>query len=111
MAKAPSERHQSPGEFAIESAGAVQMSAPPWVTGAPPPTALDDVEDGRAEPQPVPAPRGRSDRDEESAGGEWHEPAYFARPGPSLNHRISVGFAILLFLAAPIALLVALVVH
>jgi serine/threonine protein kinase len=111
MAKDPSERHQAPGEFAVEAAGAVQMSAPPWITGAPAPSALRDVDEERSEPQPVPAPRGHSGQDDRWRRDEWHEPAYFAHPGPSTGRRIAAGVAILLFLAAPLALLLALVVH
>ncbi len=55
MAKDPSERHQSPGEFAIEAAGAAQMSAPPWVRHAPAPGVLDEDADG--EPEAVPLER------------------------------------------------------
>jgi serine/threonine protein kinase len=111
MAKDPSERHQSPGEFAVEAAGAVQMSAPPWIAGAASSHALHDVDGQQPEPRSVSPPRARTDQDDRSAGDEWHEPAYFAHPGPSLRRRLAVGFAILLFLAAPVALLLALLVH
>lgn len=54
----------------------------------------------------------RSERQEsrESLGSsEWHEPAYFAHPGPSRSRQVAAGFAIFLFVAAPLALLIALV--
>lgn len=129
MAKDPSERHQSPDELAIEAAGAVQMSAPPWVRGAAPVSALGDAEDGHAEPERIAGPRARegsqgrprpgddSGPDGGSAQGgrnatrEWHEPAYFAHPGPSRSRRVGVGFGIFLFFAAPLALLILLVAH
>ena len=126
MAKDPSQRHQTPGEFAIEAAGAVQMSAPPWVRDVGSVSALDDADDGQAELEQIARPRSRSGSGErsrpdggsardESAGreetGEWTEPAYFAHAGPGRSRQLALGIAIFLFFAAPIALLIAVVAH
>jgi hypothetical protein len=43
--------------------------------------------------------------------GEWHEPAYYAQPRRNPRSTWAVGLAVLLFIAAPVALLIALIVH
>jgi len=115
MAKDPSERHQTPGEFASEAAGAVEMSAPPWIAGAASVGVLDgEAQDG---PEAVPLSRPPSGQVNEAgeenavAPGEWDEPAYYAQPRPNPARRWTMGLAVLLFIAAPVALIVALVVH
>lgn len=55
LAKDPADRPQTPGEFAIDLAGAVDMSSPVWATTAPPAAAPD----GR----PVPGPSAASASD------------------------------------------------
>jgi serine/threonine protein kinase len=115
MAKDPSERHQSPGEFATEAAGATDMSAPPWVNGASHASVLDDKAQDVPEAVPLtsgPSPeRAGSGQEDGTAPDEWHEPTYYAQPGPNPARRWALGLAVLLFIAAPVALLVALVAH
>ena len=108
MAKDPSARYRSPGEFAVEAAGAVGMSAPLWAT-APAPSSSRPSGSGESE-RPGPG----SDRGAQSAGVDedrWSEPRYFARSRQSRARRLTVGVALLLFFLAPIALLLALVLN
>jgi serine/threonine protein kinase len=122
LSKDPSERHQSPGEFGTEAAGAVELSAPPWVTGAPALDALDG--DPQDAPEAVPLVRVSLESGEPGQGqengtgqengaapGDWDEPAYYAQPGLNPRRRWAFVLALLLFIAAPVALLVALTIH
>ncbi|HTT28314.1 MAG TPA: protein kinase [Solirubrobacteraceae bacterium] len=121
MSKDPTERHQTPGEFATEAAGAVQMSAPPWVTVPPALGALDGESQDAPEAVPLArAPSGQGEGPGQGAGtaeengaapGEWDEPAYYAAPRPNPGRRWALGLAVLLFIAAPVALVIALVAH
>lgn len=105
MAKEPSARYQSASEFAVEAAGAVGLSAPLWATRAPAPSSGD--------PDAPRAPGGgREDlRRADSADEQWSEPKYFARSGHGSARRLAVAVGLLLFVAAPIALLLVLVLH
>ena len=77
------------------------------------------VLDGEAPdaPEAVPLARPPSAREHEqgeengTAPDDWHEPAYYASPGPNPGRRWALGLAVLLFIAAPVALLVALAAH
>jgi serine/threonine protein kinase len=90
MAKDPAERPRSAGEFAVETAGAVGMSAPPWTRSA------GVSPDDRAVPQ-----------DPED---EYYEPVYVSVGRPA-GLRILVALGVLLFVVAPIALVLAVVAH
>ena len=94
MAKDPSARYQTPGEFAVEAAGALGMSGPLWATRAAFGSSLD---------------RGAHSAD--SVDEQWSEPKHFARTRQGRGSRLAVGVGLLLFIAAPIALLLALVLH
>lgn len=100
MAKDPSERPQSAGEFAIEASGALAMSAPLWARGAR--AAAGDGDSADLSP-----------RDGHGAADEpgYYPPAYFKVGSADAGHRIRLALAVLLFLAAPIALVLAIVLH
>jgi serine/threonine protein kinase len=83
LSKDPAERQQSAGEFAIEAAGAINVSAPLWATQTP---ADDD--------------RRPTDRD-----GDYDEPVYYTARGRRLRRWGLWTLGLLLFLAAPLALL------
>jgi serine/threonine protein kinase len=109
MAKDPSARYQSPGEFAVAAAGAVGMSGPLWATRGP---VLLPVDEGRpAEAEPSSRTSGRRAENAGSIDDRWSEPKYFARPPQIRARRLAVGVGLLLFVLAPIALLLALVLH
>ena len=91
------------------------MSAPPWVVGAPAFGVLDgDVEDA---PEAVPLARAPSREDKATgqekgtAPGQWDEPSYYGQPRPNPGRRWAFGLAVLLFIAAPAALVIALTIH
>ena len=106
MAKDPADRYQSPAEFAAEAAATVGMPAPLWAEKSPTPAAAN----GEAVAPGQSAPVGDGARGAGSEQGKWSEPAYFAaRVSPA--RRAAVAAAILLFLAAPIALVLAIVLH
>lgn len=94
MAKDPAERQQTAAEFAIDAAGAVDLSAPLWArrTSTAPPGPL------------APAPEGPAAARHE---GDFSPPVYFVdrRLSPSRVALWMVGA--LLFVAAPVALLIA----
>ena len=109
MAKDPSARYQSPGEFAVEAAGAVGMSGPLWATRAPTVSSFDEDELAEADRSFQ-----TSDRSAEKAGpseDDWTEPKYFARPPQSGTRHLAVAVGLLLFFLAPIVLLLALILH
>jgi serine/threonine protein kinase len=87
LSRNPAERQQSPGEFAIEAAGAIQMSAPLWATHPP-----ADDEDHRP-------PDG---------GDDYDEPTFYTARGRRLRRWGLWTFGLLLFLAGPVALLLVL---
>jgi serine/threonine protein kinase len=160
MAKRPEDRPSSVGEFAVEAAGAIDASAPPWARRGPrrapaasglpqipgrglppdPDRGLEDRERGWEDRE-----RGWEDRERglkergldggaarsglgparERDGGAlgvdgasgsdgavshdgFYEPVYYLRPRRSLTRGLLWGLAALVFLAAPIALLIAL---
>ena len=137
MAKDPSARFQSPGEFAVEAAGAVAMSGPLWATRALAPSSFDRGGAAEAGPSPPEGDRGaqsavpsppEGDRGAQSAGpsspegdraarsagwveDRWSEPKYFARSGDGRGRRFAVALGLLVFVAAPIALVLAIVLH
>ena len=91
------------------------MSAPPWVVGAPAFGVLDgDVEDA---PEAVPLARAPSREDKATgqekgtAPGQWDEPSYYGQPRPNPGRRWAFGLAVLLSIAAPAALVIALTIH
>jgi serine/threonine protein kinase len=110
MAKDPSERQQSTGEFAIEVAGAFQMSQPPWPIRTPASEVIDIEEP--AHDRHVPTATGDGGR--RSAGSppdRWHEPTYFAPPRRTVARPIAIACALVLFVAAPMTLLLVLLIH
>jgi serine/threonine protein kinase len=100
LAKDPSERPQSAGEFAIEASGAVGLSAPLWAQGARP--AADDGDSADL-----------SHRESDASADEpgYYAPAYFKVGSAHAGRRVRLALAVLLFLAAPIALVLAIVLH
>jgi serine/threonine protein kinase len=123
MAKDPAERLQSAGEFAIVAAGAVRMSAPPWTKGAgawpddravPDKAVLDKAVPHKAVPDkavpqkadPAKAQPERADPQEP----DYYEPVYVTVGRPA-GPRILVAVGMLLFVVAPIALVLAVVAH
>lgn len=111
MAKDPSARYQSPGEFAVAAAGAVGRSGPLWATRAPVRSSVSRRGPAEAEP---------SSRDGAAVTGgviggviedRWTEPKYFARPRQTRSRQLAVGIGVLVFVLAPIALLLAVVLH
>jgi serine/threonine protein kinase len=86
LSRDPGERQQSAGQFAIEAAGAINMPAPLWATRTP---AADD--------------RRPTDRDE-----DFDDPVYYTARGRRLRRWGLWALALLLFLAAPLALLLVL---
>jgi serine/threonine protein kinase len=110
MAKDPSARYQSPGEFAVAAAGAVETSGPLWATRAPAPASFD--EGGPVEAERSSQSSGRRPEDAAPVEDRWAEPKYFARrPQQDRGRRLAVAVGLLLFVLAPIALLLALVLH
>jgi hypothetical protein len=108
MAKDPAERQQGAGEFAIDAAGAVEMTAPVWATRIRPHTPERHDED---EGEPV--ARGASaavapERPAATADG-YHEPVYFQRRHRRGRSWVLWTVGVLLFIAAPVALLLVLI--
>jgi serine/threonine protein kinase len=167
MAKRPEDRQSSVGEFAVEAAGAIDASAPPWARRGPHPApagsklpqipgrdlprdpdrGLEDrgLDDGAVrsgagaarERDGGAAPAGAAAGVDGAAAGVdgaaagvdgaaagvdgaaagvdgavshdgFYEPVYYLRPRRSLRRGLLWGLAALVFLAAPIALLIAL---
>jgi serine/threonine protein kinase len=111
MAKNPAERPRSPGEFAAEAAGALGMSAPPWVrsNGA----SSDAVARGGAvRPEQVSsaASHSASSRPGSASEREYYDPVYVAARRP-IGPRVLLALALVLFVAAPLALLIDLLTH
>ena len=116
MAKDPSARYQSPGEFALAAAGAIGLSGPLWATREPAFSSFNEAELAEADRSFQ-----TSDRSAERAGPpeehwsepeeRWSEPKYFARPPQNRARRLAVGVGLLVFVLAPIALLLALLLH
>jgi len=132
LAKDPAQRQRTAAQFALEAAAGAGLPAPRWVpasaTAESPapaePTAAPEHPErpaarepaGRSAPpehsewpaeQPAaperPAPVGHSD------GARYHEPVYYTRRGRRRRRRWAVWtLAVLVFIAAPIALLLAL---
>jgi serine/threonine protein kinase len=121
MAKDPAERQQTAGEFAIDAAGAVDMSAPLWATSPrldPPPQPDGDgsgviahapvardgngfgLVDGAAAAEPPGGPAGTPDG--------YHEPVYFQSRRRPARRWLLWTLAVVLFIAAPVALVLAL---
>jgi serine/threonine protein kinase len=125
MAKRPEDRQSSVGEFAVEAAGAIEASAPPWARRTPQtaaqarelrdgaPQARDgapQARDGaaRAGDDAPQARDGAAPADGAAVHDGFYEPVYYLRPRRSFPRALLWGLAALVFLAAPIALLIAL---
>jgi serine/threonine protein kinase len=114
MAKAPDDRQQTAAEFALEAAGAVGLSAPLWATREPhvpspdptAPAAQPAVAD-RAERDPT-APAAGEPASDGASEAEFYEPAYYVDRRPVGRRILFWTVAVLVFLAAPVALLIAL---
>jgi serine/threonine protein kinase len=104
MAKAPAERQQSAGEFAIEAAGAVHETAPLWATRR---RFVDTSAHDEHGEGPLAEGRGAQDGQVEvSELGQvqlW-EPAFFSSRGRRLRLWV-LGALVLLFVAVPAVLL------
>ena len=101
MAKAPAERQQSAGEFAIEAAGAVQLTAPLWATRRR--SVHSSIDDEQAPGAPAHADarpvQSSSPQDGLSA------PVFFSSRGARLRTWVLGTLLLLLVVAAPTALL------
>ncbi|MFL5859260.1 MAG: serine/threonine-protein kinase [Solirubrobacteraceae bacterium] len=157
MAKRPEDRQQSAGEFAVDAAGGLSMSAPPWAIAAAPGVVIPPPSHPAPAPAPPappsgpggPAPRGTapapvasgasapdgdarrdgkaahllladpakaSDGDDravqlrrEPARDGYYDAVFYTRPRRSVGRVAIWAIAVLIFLAAPIALLIALI--
>lgn len=107
MAKNPADRYQSPADFAAAAAGTVGMPAPLWAEKSPAHPAESSAAAHGQAPEPV---DGRA-RAASAVQEEWSEPAYFSARRVSPARRLAVAAAVLLFLAAPIALVLAIALH
>jgi serine/threonine protein kinase len=123
LAKDPADRPQTPGEFAIDLAGAVDMSSPVWATMAQPAPAPDPRPvpgpSAAPDPRPVPGPSAApaSEAVPDSLGSDaaagssagFSDPVYFRSEPRRTSHWVAWAIGILLFIAAPVALLLALI--
>ena len=109
MAKNPSDRYQSPSEFAVEAAGAIGMSGPLWATRGPAVSSFDEEELAEAD-QSLQTSARRPERAGPSED-DWTEPKYFARPPQRGTRHLAVAVGVLLFFLAPIVLALALILH
>jgi serine/threonine protein kinase len=145
MAKRPEDRQQSAGEFAVDAAGGLSMSAPPWAVAmapgaviappshpapappaspaAPAPPAsgasapgANPPRDGKAAALLSADPANASDDDDravqlrrEPAQDGYYDAVFYTRPRRSVGRIVLWTLAVLVFLAAPIALLIALI--
>jgi serine/threonine protein kinase len=101
MAKDPAERQQSADQFALDAAGAVALSAPLWATRrrsiGPGGAHLESDDDARERAGPI------ADRAVETRSPT--EPALYSSRGRRLRHWLMWAVLLLVFVAAPIALL------
>jgi serine/threonine-protein kinase len=100
MAKAPDERQQSAGEFAIEAAGAVHETAPLWATRR---RSIDSSYAGRSERLDEAEDGARPAQTSNFVQGELSEPVFFRRG--RLRYWVLGALLLLLFVAAPTVLL------
>jgi serine/threonine protein kinase len=146
LAKDPDDRPQTPGEFAVDMTGALDLSSPVWAAIASPaaapdplrvpslsaPPAVEAVRNSPASPEAHPprgtpvdhaasdGPRpvtglrsdragdGRADAGDRQASG-FSEPVYFRSHRRSRSRWMGWAVAVLFFMAAPLALLLALI--
>ena len=95
MAKDPADRQQTASEFAIDAAGAVDLSAPLWARRA------------QSSPREAPASAPGSPAAAGQDGG-FSPPVYFVDRRVSASRIALWAVGVLLFVAAPVALLIAL---
>ncbi|HEY2259347.1 MAG TPA: serine/threonine-protein kinase [Solirubrobacteraceae bacterium] len=135
LAKDPEDRQQTPGEFAFEAASAVELSAPLWATRAlaglakpAPDTAARSNRaaeqrdrravasaDGHQDGEVIASPGEQRDQypvaadvARDGGAGEFYEPKYYLRRGRRARRMLLWALAIIAFVAAPAALLAAL---
>lgn len=117
MAKSPEERQQSAAEFAFEAAGAVGLSSPPWTAGRSQPRPQHRSEHRELPPRPaMSAPEPVVPASSERQGGRrpaqsedgFTDPVIYGRRHRGLRpHLAAWALALVLFVAAPVALLIA----
>lgn len=108
MTKDPAGRHRSAAEFAVEAAGAVGLPAPLWATSSPAHTAASEEKAVGPVTDAVATGEGAADALDDDG---YYQPVYFVGRRPRAGRRVLLALGVLLFLAAPIALLLVLLIH